>query len=67
VHATTTIIDATARAYELDLTAFLQAEKAAGRNLVTFVVRATNNIPRFVTFDSREAAGDNGPALVIEP
>jgi hypothetical protein len=53
----------TSRWYTWDLTEFLQAEKAAGRNVVTLVLRNDVAAPR-VVFHSREAAR-RGPELRI--
>jgi hypothetical protein len=62
--ATTTITDNVARWYEWDVTAYVQAEKAAGRNTVCFVVKGTGNSSNFMTFNSKEATG-NRPQLVL--
>ncbi len=52
--------------YEYDLTAFIQAERAAGRNVVTLLIRTpTITQPGQAQFNSREAA-ENRPQLVIE-
>ena len=55
----------TARWYEWDLTAFLQAEKAAGRTAVTLVLRNDVATPN-TTFRSRQASS-NRPELRITP
>jgi hypothetical protein len=49
--------------YEIDLTAFLQAEKAAGRTAVTLVLRAAGPSTSLVQFDSDEAT--NRPVLAV--
>jgi hypothetical protein len=54
-----------ARWYEWDLTAFVQAEKAAGRTAVTLVLRNDVATPN-TTFRSRQASG-NRPELRITP
>jgi hypothetical protein len=64
--ATTTVTGTTGRWYELDLTAYLRAEKAAGRNLVTIVLRSPTASTSYARFNSREA-GDLGPQLWIAP
>jgi hypothetical protein len=64
--ATTAIPDTTARWYEWDLTAYLQAEKAAGRNVVTIVLQNPANSSVYDTFNSRQAASGR-PELVIVP
>ena len=63
--ATTTITATSNQWHEWDLTSYLAAEKAAGRNLVTLVLRADvqTQVP-WLTFNSDEAAS-NRPELVI--
>lgn len=61
--ATTTITDTTARFYEWDVTAFLKAQKAAGKTVVTLVLTNLVNSSQFVTFNSREAG--NGPQIIV--
>ena len=56
----------TSRWYELDVTAYVQQEKAAGRHTVTLVVRNDVNITPQVNFQSKEAAS-NRPQLLIVP
>lgn len=51
---------------EWDITAFLQAEKAAGRNLVTLIVRNTTVTTGLLAMNSRESAA-NKPELRIVP
>ncbi|MGH7179552.1 MAG: DUF7594 domain-containing protein, partial [Tepidisphaeraceae bacterium] len=62
--ATATIIDNTARFYEFDVTAYAKAEKAAGRNIVSFVLKNPATSAAFLTFNSREAV-TNGAQLII--
>ena len=50
--------------YEVDLTGFLKAEKAAGRNTVTLVLKGAANTNAFATFASDEASA-NAPQLVL--
>jgi hypothetical protein len=59
-----TVSGATAAWYELDLTAFLQAEKSAGRNLVTLVLRNPTASSAQSLFASDEAASGR-PELVV--
>jgi hypothetical protein len=54
----------TAAWYELDLTAFLAAEKAAGRNAVTLVLRNPTASSAQTIFASDEAAAGR-PELVV--
>jgi len=61
--ATTTITDTAARWYEWDVTAYLQAQKAAGKTVVTLVLTNPINSSQFATFNSREAG--NGPQLLV--
>jgi len=56
----------TARWYEWDLTAFLQAEKAAGRTAVTIVLRNDVATSPHATFRSRQASS-NRPELRVTP
>jgi endoglucanase len=63
VRGSGTVTGTTGKWYEVDLTSFLKAEKAAGRNLVTLVIRAGAASPSNIVFDSDEAA--NRPALVV--
>ena len=62
--ATVTVTDATARWYEWDLTSYLKAQKAAGKNVVTLVLKNLDVSAPQTTFNSREA-GSNRPELVI--
>jgi hypothetical protein len=50
----------------VDLTAYLKAEKAAGRNAITLVVRSAQVTNVVCNFNSDEAAA-NGPQLVVTP
>lgn len=52
------------RWYEVDLTAYLKLEKAAGRNQVTLVLRSATFTSTMCTFNSDDAAV-NRPELVI--
>ena len=54
VLATTTIPDATPRWHEWDLTAYLQGERAAGRNVVTLIIRSGAATMPYIGFTSRE-------------
>ena len=56
----------TGRWYEWDLTAFLQAEKAAGRTAVTLVLKDDVATTQYATFRSRQASS-NRPELRITP
>ena len=56
----------TARWYEWDLTAFLAAEKAAGRTAVTIVLKNDVATSPHATFRSRQAAS-NRPELQVTP
>ena len=61
--ASFTVSGSTAQWYEIDLTTFLQAEKAAGRNVVTLVLKAKSASTGQASFSSDETA--SGPRLVI--
>ena len=49
--------------YELGLSALVRAERAAGRNVVTLVLKATAASRSTILFDSDESA--NAPQLVV--
>ena len=57
----------TARWYELDVTAYLQAEKAAGRNVVTLALKNLANSTPYVSFTSREGTAANRPQVLVVP
>ena len=59
-----TVSDDVLRAYDMDLTTFLKAEKAAGRTSVTLVIRMLSPQFKFVQFASDESA-TNGPLLIF--
>ncbi len=68
--ATVTIVNnsTTARWYELDVTAYLQAEKAAGRNTVTLALKNLANSTPYVTLSSKEATTvANRPHVLVVP
>jgi hypothetical protein len=52
------------RWYEFDVTAYLQAEKAAGRNVVSLAVKNTATSSPFASFNSKEATS-NQPQLIL--
>ncbi len=53
-----------AKWYEIDLTAFLQSQKAAGRSSVTLVLKGVGNTSPYAQFNSDDAAS-NRPELVV--
>jgi len=57
----------TARWYEFDVTAHLQAEKAAGRNVVTLAFKNPATSTPYVTFTSRQGTAANRPQVVVVP
>jgi hypothetical protein len=60
-----TISGSTAKWYEIDLTSYLKAEKAAGHALVTIVIKSnTSSTGPYVAFNSDDAAS-NRPELTI--
>ena len=59
-----TVANTTAKWYEVDLTAYLRAEKLAGRNTVTLVLTNPVSSDPYAAFSSDEAAS-NRPELVI--
>jgi hypothetical protein len=62
--ATATIVNTTSTWYEWDVTAYVRAEIAAGRNIVSMVLRNQATTSNQVTFNSGEAAS-NQPQLVV--
>ena len=62
--ATGVISDNVPRWYEWDITSYLATEKAAGRNVVSLVVKNTAQSSPFASFSSREAT-TNQPQLVF--
>ncbi|HEX8000312.1 MAG TPA: DNRLRE domain-containing protein [Pyrinomonadaceae bacterium] len=63
--ASTTITDNIARWYEWDVTSYVQAEKIAGRSVMSFAVKNTSNSSPYTTFNSREA-NSNRPQLLLQ-
>ena len=61
---TMTISGPTKKWYEIDVTGFLKAQKAAGRNAVTLVLRSNTFTSTLCNFNSDEAA-ENRPLLVV--
>ena len=59
-----TVTGTTANFYEIDLTSFLKAEKSAGRNLVTLVLRNQTTTDAYSIFNSDENA-TNKPQLAL--
>jgi hypothetical protein len=55
----------TARWYEWDVTDYVRAELAAGRSVVSFVLKSTATTSYQATFNSRQAAGANAPRLAV--
>jgi hypothetical protein len=66
--ATVTMVNnsTTQRWYEWDVTAYLQQEKAAGRNVVTLALKNLANSSPFDSFRSKEASS-NRPELLVVP
>lgn len=64
--AQTTLIDNTFRWYEWDITSYVKAEKAAGRNIISLVVRNATPSDAIASFNSKEAAV-NAPQLFVIP
>jgi hypothetical protein len=62
--ATVTVATSTSKYYEWDVTNYIKAEKAAGRNLVTLVLRSLSVTTPQLIFNSDEAAS-NPPQLQI--
>jgi len=66
--ATVTLVNnsTTARWYEWDVTAYLQQEKAAGRNVVALALKNLANSSPHALFNSKEAATSR-PELLVTP
>jgi hypothetical protein len=62
--ATTVIGNNVPRWYEFDVTSYLQAEKTAGRNVVSLAIKNTAQSSPFASFNSREATS-NQPQLIL--
>jgi endoglucanase len=60
---TITVNSTSKKTYTADLTSYLQAEKAAGRDSVTLILRATAVTSSYASFQSTESG--NGPKLLI--
>ncbi len=56
----------TARWYEWDVTAYVQSEKAAGRHIVSLVLKDVATSTPYDTFNSRQAVS-NRPELLVAP
>jgi prepilin-type processing-associated H-X9-DG protein len=67
VIATGTVTGTTGQWYELDLTTFLQQQKAAGATGVTLVLKANAASNSTILFDSDEAANRPELAVVVPP
>jgi uncharacterized delta-60 repeat protein len=61
-----TVRGITAQWHEIDITAYVQAEKRAGRNVITLALQNTTHSSAQVQAASREA-GAQAPALIIQP
>jgi hypothetical protein len=61
--STATISGTTGTFYEWNITSFLQAEKAAGRNTVTIALKATGVTDPWAIFDADSSA--NSPQIVV--
>jgi hypothetical protein len=64
--ATGSIAGTAARWYEIDLTSYVQQQRAAGATAVTFVLQATSTVNTTVLINSDEATA-NRPELVVTP
>ncbi|WP_423735764.1 DUF7594 domain-containing protein [Chitinophaga caseinilytica] len=62
--ATVTVTDSVPRPYNWDVTSYVNAERAAGRNTVSFAIQATAVSTPILTFRSDEAGG-NVPQLIL--
>jgi hypothetical protein len=62
--ASATVTDDVSRWYEWDLTAYVNQERAAGRTVVSIVLKTATETPNKIIFNSGEAAADR-PELVM--
>lgn len=62
---TVTVPSTTFTRYELDITNYIRAEKAAGRNLVTLGLHNTANTTQQLNIRPREAVVANRPQLIV--
>ena len=62
--ANTTVTDNVGRWYEFDVSSYIQAEKTAGRSVVSLALKSQAASNPFITFNSREATS-NRPQLVV--
>ncbi|MGX5819498.1 CBM96 family carbohydrate-binding protein [Chitinophaga lutea] len=62
--ATTVVTDSIPRWYTWDVTGYVNAERAAGRNTVSFAMLPITISTPILSFNSKEAAG-NAPQLVV--
>ncbi len=63
--ASTTVTGNSFIYYELDVSSYLIAEKAAGRNIISFALHNPVNSSRFIWMQSRETTSGNPPQLVL--
>ncbi|HLM00944.1 MAG TPA: DNRLRE domain-containing protein [Pyrinomonadaceae bacterium] len=61
----TTVTSSTPQWYELDLTSYIRTEKAAGRNIVSLVVKGNAAGNPYAVFNSREATASQ-PQLIMQ-
>jgi hypothetical protein len=54
--STVVVTDNVLRLYEWDVTAYVQSEKAAGRNTISLALKSTVASSPYITFNTREAA-----------
>ncbi len=65
--ASVTMDNSASHWYEWDVTAYLQQEKAAGRHVVTLVLKNAASSSPYDTFVSKESTSANKPELVLVP
>ncbi|MEJ7711856.1 MAG: DNRLRE domain-containing protein [Pyrinomonadaceae bacterium] len=58
------VTDTRARWHEVDITAYVEAERTAGRGTISLVLKGTKTSSAYPTFNAREASGER-PELVI--
>jgi endoglucanase len=64
---TTTVVNSTTGWYEWDITSYVQSEIAAGRGVISIVLRNPTTTSNQVIFNSREATTNKPKLVVVTP
>jgi hypothetical protein len=65
--ATAAVVGNSATWYEVDVTDYVNQQRAAGTTLIGFVVQASQAASSLITVSSGEATAANRPRLVLQP